>query len=298
MSTPNPVHWADVLTLRDEVRTSDGSVGELQMSLHKAVYQTVVVPYRQVDYYVDITQPTPSLVGFFGRVARRLGGDADCTALFHLDQGMGGGKSHALVGLWHMATSPAKFLASPLGQKVKEEAGQGGHPVDLAGTKTVVLTADYFSPGKTSETFGPAKTLFERFIYSLVGGDLDRYNGYVSSGPNKGTLQRALQDAGKPVLILLDELMDYVLQLSDAENVSSMPNEKAFLNAVADACDDVPRVAFVIVMISSDADEQGYPLQAEDFRGYVAARLERNGETVVVTEAQDFASIFTSDCSG
>src|SRR5436853_3247524 len=99
-------HWADVLTLRSEVRGSNGSVGELQMSLHKAVYQTVDVPYRKVDYYVDITQPTPNLVGFFARVARRLGTDADATALFHLDQGMGGGKSHALVGLHHMASSP------------------------------------------------------------------------------------------------------------------------------------------------------------------------------------------------
>jgi hypothetical protein len=31
-------HWADVLTLRDEVTRSDGSVGDLQMSLHKVVY--------------------------------------------------------------------------------------------------------------------------------------------------------------------------------------------------------------------------------------------------------------------
>ena len=57
-------HWADVLTLRDEVRLSDGSVGELQMSLAKAVYQTVPVPYAKCSYYTDITQPTPLLVGF------------------------------------------------------------------------------------------------------------------------------------------------------------------------------------------------------------------------------------------
>ena len=42
-------HWADLLALRPEVTASDGSVGELQMSLHKAVYQTVDVPYRKVE---------------------------------------------------------------------------------------------------------------------------------------------------------------------------------------------------------------------------------------------------------
>ena len=291
MSTPQPQHWADALTLRGEVAGSDGSVGELQMSLHKAVFQTVDVPYRKVDYYVDITQPTPNLVGFYARVARRLGTDTDATALFHLDQGMGGGKSHALVGLHHMAGSPQEFFATELGRSVRTEAEQGGLDIDLTGTKAVVLTADYFSPGRTNEIFGPATSLFERFVWSLVDGDMDRYHRYVAGGPNKGTLQQALSDAGRPVLILLDELMDYVLQLSDATNVERMPNEKAFLNALMDACDDVPRVAFIVVMIRSELDERGYPPLAEDFRSYVAERLVRNGTTVAVTEAQDFASI-------
>src|SRR5919206_4653796 len=124
-------HWTEVLTLRPEVTGSDGSVGELQMSLHKAVYQTVDVPYRKVEYYGDITEPTPNLVGFFARVARRLGTSADASALFHLDQGMGGGKSHALVGLYHMANSPERFFASTLGQQVLAEAQASGAKVDV-----------------------------------------------------------------------------------------------------------------------------------------------------------------------
>jgi hypothetical protein len=291
MASSSMPHWTDVLPLRSEVTASDGSVGELQMSLHKAVYRTVDVPYRKVDYYADITQPTPNLVGFFARVARRLGADADTTALFHLDQGMGGGKSHALVGLYHMSSSPDTFFDTDLGHLVRAEAEQGGLDVNLSATKTVVLTADYFSPGKTNEVFGPATSLFERFVWSLVDGDMDRYQRYLAGGPNKGTVQQALNDAGRPVLILLDELMDYVLQLSDAANVERMPNEKAFLNALMDACDDLPRVAFVLVMIRSELDERGYPPLAEDFRAYVGERLVRNGTTVAVTEAQDFAFI-------
>src|SRR4051794_15130780 len=191
---PTIPHWADVLALRDEVVASDGSVGELQMSLHKAVYQTVDVPYRKLDYYVAITQPTPNLVGFFARVARRLGTDADSTALFHLDQGMGGGKSHALVGLYHMANSPSEFFETDLGHFVHNEAEQGGLNVQLGKAKAVVLTADYFSPGKTNEVFGPATNLFERFVWSLVDGDMDRYQRYIAGGPNKGTLHQALSD--------------------------------------------------------------------------------------------------------
>ncbi|WP_405430447.1 DUF499 domain-containing protein [Streptomyces anulatus] len=293
MPTSHASHWVDMLPLRPEVIASDGSVGELQMSLHKAVYQTVDVPYRKIAYYGEITQPTPNLFGFFSRVARRLGTDSDSTALFHLDQGMGGGKSHALVGLYHMANSPLDFFATELGRKVRTEAEHTGSEIDLAGTQTVVLTADYFSPGKTTETFGPATNLFERFLWALTKGDMDCYRRYVEGGPNKEILQQALSDVGHPVLILLDELMDYVLQLSDAANIGRMPGEQAFLNALMDACDDVPRVAFVVVMIRSELDERGYSPQAAGFRDYVAERLVRNGTDgrVAVTEPHDFASI-------
>lgn len=292
MTTSNSApHWADVLELRPEVRNSDGSIGELQMSLHKAVYQTVDVPYRKVEYYGDITEPTPNLAGFFARVAHRLGTNADASALFHLDQGMGGGKSHALVGLYHMVNSSDKFFATDLGRQVHAEATRGTGVIDLADAVTVTLTADYFSPRATNEVFGPATNLFERFIWALVDGNMDRYQRYVAGGPNKGTLQQALADTGRPVLILLDELMDYILALSDVAHIDTMPGEKAFLNALTDACDDVPRVAFVVVMIRSELDERGYPPQAVDFRDYVAARLVRNGQTVAVTEAQDFSAI-------
>jgi hypothetical protein len=284
-------HWADILHLRPEVRASDGSIGELQMSLHKAVYQTVDVPYRKVGYYGDITEPTPNLTGFLARVARRLGTDTEAPALFHLDQGMGGGKSHALVGLHHMATNPEDFFGTDIGKQVSSEATRGAAEVNLTDAVTVTLTADYFSPGTTSEVFGPATNLFERFVWALVDGDMDQYRRNVAGGPNKSTLQQALIDADRPVLILLDELMDYILQLSDVAHINTMPGEKAFLNALMDACDDVPRVAFVVVMIRSELDERGYPPQAVDFRDYVAARLIRNGQTVAVTEAQDFSAI-------
>ena len=284
-------HWADVLQLRDEVTGSGGSVDDLQMSLHKAVYQTVDVPYRDTGYYAEITQPTPRFIGFFARVARRLSGGHEGRALFHLDQGMGGGKSHALVGLYHMAAHTTEFFASELGHQVRAVAEAAGDEVSLSGTRVVTLTADYFSPGMPTESFGPATNLFERFLWSLTGGDRERYDRYVAMGVNKETIQRALTDAGVPVLILLDELMYYVQELADERTIGTMPTEEAFVDALMDACDDVPRVVFVLVMIRSDFDESGYHPRAEAFREHVTRQRERNGETVAVTESQDFAAI-------
>lgn len=285
-------HWADVLKLRNEILGGAGQISDLQMSLYSAVYSDRIVPYRDASYYGEITEPTVGLVQFMAAVARRLGNpEAGGKALFHLDQGMGGGKSHALVGLYHLAHDPDGFLATDLGQLVKDEAEEQGGKVDLTGARAVVLSADNMTPGSPSPEFGPATTLYERFLWSLFRGDQTAYSQHLAEGPNKAALARALEAAGGPVLILLDELMDYVMLLSDQAHVASMPGEKAFLNALMDAVDDVPQVAFVVVMIRSDLDERGYTADADDFRAYVASRLERNGITVAVTEAQDFSSI-------
>src|SRR5215211_5000475 len=109
-------HWAEVLSMRNELVDAAGELGGLQMSLFNAVYQTQDVPYRDPAYYGDITQPTPGLVRFLAKIAHRLGSDRAVRALFHLDQGMGGGKSHALVGLYHMTTSAEAFSSTELGE--------------------------------------------------------------------------------------------------------------------------------------------------------------------------------------
>lgn len=285
-------HWTSVLRLRPELLANQGHVSGLQMSLFDAVYHTADVPYQEAAYYSDITEPTPSLVGFLGAVAARLGSRRELPALFHLDQGMGGGKSHALVGAYHMGRNPGDFFATDLGGLVRSEAEhQAGGTIDLAGTRVVVLSADNMTPGATSPVYGPATNLHQRFLWSLFGGDLAAYRAHRNQGTDTAALRAALQAAGGPVLILLDELMDYVMLLSDKAHASSMPSEQAFLRALMDAVDDVPQVAFVVVMIRSDADERGYTAAADDFRGYVARRLERNGKTVAVSEAQDFAAI-------
>lgn len=285
-------HWADALTLRREITGGGGQIADLQMSLYSAVYTNRDVPYQDPGYYSDITEPTVGLLRFVGSIARRLGiKKAGGKALFHLDQGMGGGKSHALVGLYHLASDPAAFLGTDLGQLVQAEAEQAGGDLDLSGARCVVLSADNMTPGATSPEFGPATSLYERFLWSLFKGDKSRYNHHLAEGPNKAALARALEAVGGPVLILLDELMDYAMLLSDKQHLATMPGEKAFLNNLMDAVDDVDQVAFVVVMIRSDLDERGYTVEAEDFRSYVATRLERNGVTVAVTEAQDFSAI-------
>jgi Protein of unknown function (DUF499) len=292
--TDHPVtHWADALKLRGELVTQDGQLADLQMSLYSAVFRNEQVRYRDVNYYGAITEPTPGLEGFMADVMRRLGSTTPHSALFHLDQGMGGGKSHALVGLYHMAHDPAGFDATDLGSRVRAEAEQrADSPLDLTDTRTVVLSADHVTPGTASAEYGPARTLYQRFLWELFDGEEEPYDRYVSDGANKASLRRALEEADRPILILLDEIMEYALKLSGAEFADDLlPGEQAFLADLMEVVNQVPRTAFVLVMIRSEDDEQGYNAHASGFRDFITGRIERNGTKVTVTEPQDFRSI-------
>ncbi len=97
--------------------------------------------------------------------------------------------------------------------------------------------------------------------------------------------------AGRPVLILLDEIMDYAMALAGPAHRETIPDEQAFLNALPGVVAEVSGVDLVAVMIRSDLDEQGYEGAAQEFRSYLAQRLERNGTTVSVNEPQDFGAI-------
>ncbi|MHB8466243.1 MAG: DUF499 domain-containing protein [Acidimicrobiales bacterium] len=269
------------------------------MSLYDAVYQTADVPYRDAAYWCDITEPTTKLVEFTAEIVRQLaGGNVDGQmfsggdSLFHLDQGMGGGKSHALVGCWHLAHDPAAFFASEIGASVQEVAERrAGGPVNLSGVRPVVLCADRFSPGVPRPEFGPATNLHQRFLWSLFAGDRALYDAHAPAGVDKAALKDALVAAGHPVLILLDEIMDYALLLAGPDIQDTIPLELAFLNALTGVVNEVPGVVMVAVMIRSDLDEQGYEGPAAEFRSYLAKRFERNGTTVSVNEPQDFGAI-------
>ena len=97
------------------------------MSLFQAVHGTVNdrPAYADAKYYGEITHPSPLFTDLMAKVAVRLGGGENYTrarALWRLDQAMGGGKSHGLIGLWHLAAHSAAFATTDVGRETFAKA--------------------------------------------------------------------------------------------------------------------------------------------------------------------------------
>jgi hypothetical protein len=292
--------WWDVLKLRQEVTAGGGSIDDVQMSLFRAVHGVAGerAPYANPTYYGEITHPSPNLVGLMGNVIVRLGGGDRHTAapaLWQLDQAMGGGKSHGLIGLWQVASNPVQMRHTDVGKEAFALAAKiVGGPIadDLRKPQVVVLACDNMTAGKSNPDLdGPGHSLHERFLWRLFGGDYTLFKRYKDHYADKAKIAEALVSVQRPVLILVDEILDYVRQLSASEHKDLAVRDMAFLRALLDTVNDVPNVAMVVVMISSERDPMHLDAEAQGRRAELEALLVRNGKPATVTSHTDFAAI-------
>ena len=293
------VPWWKIMKLRPEVVAADGVIRDVRMSLYNAVFGAkgpaeVEVPYADPSYYGAITHPAGSLVEFMARVAVRLGvpGSTQTKAVWRLDQAMGGGKSHGLIGLWHLARHPGQLAATDLGRQVMASAddivGQGKVRDDLGHPVCVVLDCDNTSA--TEEDFGPANLLGERFLWRLFGTDYGLYNKFKEHTANKAQLAEALRTVGRPVLVLIDEVMDY-MRVAAAADQDKAALDIAFVRALLDVVNDVPNCAAVVAMIASEKDNMAMTGFGNQLREEMEDLLRRNARTTAVTSGGDFAEI-------
>ncbi len=300
MTSSNPARpWWETISLRPEVTLSDGAVDDVQMSLHDAVFgvagsESDQTPYASPSYYGAITHPTGDLVEFMARVAVRLGVEesTQTSAVWRLDQAMGGGKSHGLVGLWHLAAHPNELAPTDLGREVfataREIAGHDKVRPDLGDPVCVVLDCD--NTTASVEDFGPARLLGERFLWRLFDKDGHRYDRFKEHITSKKHLAESLRSVERPVLILIDEIMDYI-RLVAVNDTDDALRDMAFLRALLDVVNDVPNCVVVMVMIASDQDDMALNETGSKCQAELEQLLNRNGRTTAVTGGGDFAEI-------
>ena len=288
--------WWETVVLRDEIERGQGRIDDVQASLHDAVFGRAGggdVLYNRANYYGEITHPTASLIELMAKIAIRLGAEGrQARGVWRLDQGMGGGKSHGMIGLWHLATNPGNLKETDLGRRVFEQAysiaGQESLVDDLGSPTCVILDCD--NPEPREKTDGPAKTLGERFLWRLFDGAYKKWETYRHHTAAKDRLAEALVDVGRPVLILVDEVMDYIRWASNHDDQLVLA-DMAFLRSLLETVNKVDNCALVMVMIASDKDrialnEIGTKCQEE-----LEDLLTRNGQSTTVSSGGDFADI-------
>ncbi len=164
--------------------------------------------YQDPCLFFRNTHPAEPLRHLVRTVFDRLAEPDEAGALLRLRTGFGGGKTHALIALWHLARHASE---STLGTDLLPAAGRpsavavAGFDGEKAGT-AVVARHDGLE----------THSLWAELAWQLGGTD-----GYAvmrdvddpEKSPDSGLIRDVLP--AKPVLILLDEVVKYMAQLSE-----------------------------------------------------------------------------------
>ena len=156
-------------------------------------------------------------------------------SVYHLQVGMGGGKSHTLLLLYYLSKHPEKALPFLRREGIAQEAPRFRTAV-LDGTRIDITFGKEF-PDRTR-----VKTMWG-LLFKVLGvyddfKEIDKWD----ESPSVSTLTKAL--AGKPTLIVIDELTFYLVNVLGNRRLTE--RMQAFLQALTVAVKDTPGCALVV----------------------------------------------------
>ena len=227
--------WHQVVVPHRDIRE-----GRLDESIFAADLSDVVsdrgpLEYRDAATFFRRTYPTQGLVNLMAAVLSRLAGQGRGEAVIQIQTPFGGGKTHALIALYHLFAAREAWADAPPDavSRALEAAGVDGVPparvVPFVGTASDPLT------GKT-----PWGVLAE----ALGNYPLLEPHDRARRAPGKDLLHRLIGD--EPTLILMDELAEYVVKAKDYGD-----QVLAFLQELTEVVKVSPRCALVVTLPSS-----------------------------------------------
>ncbi|MBM4273482.1 MAG: ATP-binding protein [Deltaproteobacteria bacterium] len=204
--------------------------------------------YQDPETFLQNTHPAAQLKKIVGAVCNRLADPKEAGVTIRLSTGFGGGKTHTLMALWHLAQNIGNLS---LGTELLPAAGRP--------PKVTVVAVDAGRAGvPVFATHGLIKvqSLWGEMFYRLGKEKALKQLGPADdpeASPDEALLE-AVFPAG-PVLVLLDELVIYLAKLSER----GQGNLFGFLNSLASVVNRRPRT---VLLVTDPAGQVAYAKEA------------------------------------
>ena len=196
--------WYRVVTLRKEVREGRSfSPDEFAIALEQVVAGTAPQDYSDPAQFFSRTCFTQALTEHSGMVLRRLSGRTENTApVVTLVTQFGGGKTHTLTSLYHLAKAGRDAEKLPGVSDLLSSAGIPVGPTARVG----VFVGNAWDPsdGKETPWIDLARQLAGDKGVAALG------NAALSTPPGTEALGKVFAAANGPILLLFDEVLNFI----------------------------------------------------------------------------------------
>ena len=280
--------WYKVVTPREDLR--DGKpldASEFAVHLDQVRDGRAPAVYQKPERFFERTFLTKGLTSVAAEVLRRLSGErTETSAVFNMTTQFGGGKTHSLTLLYHLASN---------GAKAKEWQGVG-RLLQAAGLNTVpksdvaVFVGTEFDPiaGRGGADGTPVrKTPWGEIAFQIGGASAlkvlaEHERQGVAPG---GDVIRAFLPKDRPVLILMDELMNFV---SRSRKTGMAGQLYSFLHNLSEEARGRDNMVLAVSIPASELE-----MSADDQSDYERFKklLDRVGKAVIMSAESETSEI-------
>lgn len=160
--------WREVLPPHHDVATGNFAASEFAADLYKVAFGGEKDSgYADAVEFFRRTYLTEGLTDLVGRAVRRLSGDDNAPPVINLQTNFGGGKTHSMLALWHVA---AGLPVGQYPQDTQELLTNNGY--NGARVNRVAIVGNHFSPAGTTKDDGThVNTIWGELAWQLGGAE-------------------------------------------------------------------------------------------------------------------------------
>ncbi|ORW93958.1 AAA family ATPase [Mycobacterium sp. IEC1808] len=249
--------WREILPPHDDVATGNFAASEFAADLYKVAFGGEQdADYADPVEFFRRTYLTEGLVDLIGRAVRRLCGDDNAPPVINLQTNFGGGKTHSMLALWHIA------CGLPVGnfpQDTQDLLTANGY----IGTKVnrVAIVGNHFSPSGVVKDDGTrVNTIWGELAWQLGGPEAFALVAQADGDrTHPGTTLHELLAKYAPAVILIDEWVAYARSLVGRDDLAggTFDDQFTFAQSLTEAAKGTSGVLLVISIPASSTGDDG-----------------------------------------
>lgn len=270
--------WFRVVTPHLDIRQGRLDESVFAANLAEVALGTGREIYANPILFFEKTFFTSGLKSIARTVVKGLNGQEDAeNRVMSLQTGFGGGKTHTLISLYHLAKLGKNAAQSAT---VKELIEATGAPeFEQANIAVFTNTTNDAANGRTTADGVHIQTIWGELAYQLGGKEafeIVRKNDEQLISP-AGLFKQVLEKS-TPALILIDELADYCVKASarKAENSTLADQTISFMQELTEAIAGTNNCV-AIVTLPASVEEVGNTAQAHQILSSLEKRVRRVG---------------------
>lgn len=279
--------WYDVVELREDLRENRPlDASEFAIHLDQIRDGRAHKDYTDPQRFFDRTYVTGSLLDLASQVLRRLSGvQVETSAVFNMSTQFGGGKSHSLTALYHLARHGEKAKTWNGVERILRKAEIETVPE----ASVAVFVGTEFDPltGHGADGEPRRKTIWGEIAWQLGG---PRGFAVVAEhdarcvAPGGDVLRQMLPDS--PSVILLDEVLNYA---SRGRKLGVRDQLVSFLQNLSEEARGRDNLVLCVALPWSEDTE----MNPDDIRDYRAIQhmLDRLGKSIAMSADSEMAEI-------